>query len=106
MSDPGKRAAMGAAAGFGIGLWVGAAMCAVGFLACLTGVGVVVGLPLILAGVALPIFAGAQGAGRDLSPEELESLNRGSSRVANVGGFVCLLVVLVGLGWLAWVVNG
>lgn len=106
MSDSGKRAALGAAGGFGIGIWVGSIMAILGLLACLTGVGLVIGIPLILAGAVMPVLLGARGAGDNLSPEELEALNQKSARFSNVGGLVCLVVVLVGLGWLAWVVNG
>lgn len=91
-------AATGGCLAAGLGMWVGAAMCALGGLACLTGIGSIIGAPMIIGGIMCPVIGGLMGgaaggavgvgagAAHGLTPEQLEAIKREGYAKPGMGG--------------------
>lgn len=83
---------LGGAAGGCAGLAVGVVLCVMGGLACLTGVGALLGAPMVLVGIACPFFmAGLGGATAAEESGGLEKFKRSAS-IALLAGTVVFLI--------------
>jgi len=89
----------------GFGIWLGIALVFIGSVCCLTVIGAIVGIPLILAGLSVPVLSfflgGAVGVGLNATEKDKERLNS----VGHLPDWIPLALLigcLVFLGWLAW----
>lgn len=95
-------AGTGGCAGFGIGV----ILCAVGGAACLTGIGAILGLPLVIFGALLPfLMAGAGGLMGVAGGAEYSGLTKNGEltpHAEKIAGVILLLLITAIIVWMVY----